>query len=458
MTDVGILGADAVRGDPDAMGTVAWFLRSTADELHSVRATLERDRFSGVWEGAAADAFRELLHNTPEDLDKAARSYELAADTVGRYAGQLRSAHDVAQHLAARLAELMAQAGQADGGSRTARQAVEVARRAVSHATDPIARLSAERMLDERLRALAGADGHRNAIYGQIDAIRRQAADNRRALDAASQVTGDQLAEASRAGMRNSVGSWFERNGAVLGTVAHVALEGLKIAAHTLVDAYRVIDALRAYIKDPSWANLSEVLSHLGSALTVVTFVLTAALVIATGGAALALVPEIYAGLKIGTAAIDATKLGVDAWRMHLGDETVTDVDLGVDALSVFSDVAGLKVLDHKTSGWIHGMQSVKSTKWKLWAATCVVVGDSKPLSWRALERRLPEQLGVKDGIKEQVIDLVNDYTPVLGRPDDDRPRQRLLHSPVTEIKHRLTVPRINVPAAAQPAGGGAAW
>jgi uncharacterized protein YukE len=455
MADVSILGGDAVRGDADALAGVASFLRSVAQDLHDVRHALQRHTLADAWEGAAADAFAGLLKDTPADLTKAADSYDIASQAVGTYVAHLRQARSTALVLADRLAELMRRSGELDVAWNAAQRAVQAARWNVMHAADPTALIAAKRALDDRLRALANVDGQRYALRGQIDAIRRQAADNRRALDAAGQVAGDQLIRASHEGIRNA--NWIHRTGAVLANAGDFAVEAAKIAAFTFVDAYELIPALVGYLKDPSWKNLSEVLGHMSSALTVLAFVATIALAVFTGGAALALLPEIIVGLKAANVAVEATKLGVDTYRRtRLNDSSVSNFDLTMDAVGVFTAFTGARTAEKQTAGWVRAIAKSDSTKWNVWAAKCAIVADGKPASNVALRGMIGDVVldqvedDVKSFIKDQADDFGEFYAPIVVESAPG-----WLQSAATRVNHTVTVPRIDVlvpPLVPQPA------
>lgn len=212
MTDISILGVDAVAGAPDALLSVSAFLRTAAGEVGLVRAALERPAVVCHWEGAAADAFRDLLADTPHDLTRAAASYELAATTMARYAASHRRARDAALVLAQRLAALVDQADGAHGSSRAARRALDAARRSASSDRTTQAR---ERV-DDALRSVAAAEDRAVALRAQIEAVQREAHENRRALDGVAAWAAEELRRASHLGLRNSLGSCARRHSGAL--------------------------------------------------------------------------------------------------------------------------------------------------------------------------------------------------------------------------------------------------
>ena len=447
MADVSILGGDAVRGDADSLNAVAGFMRSVAQELHDVRTTLERHAFAEIWQGVAADAFRDLLRHTPDDLSRAQDSYDIASQAVGTYAGRLRDARSTAQALADRLAALEQQGAQLARSHQIVDQAVANARYAVSHTSDPAAHALAVRTLDDRLRSRAGLESQRNAVNSQIDAIRRQARANRGALDAAAQLAGDQLIKASHAGIRNSAKSWWDRHGDPLMRGAVAAVEAV---TQTLIDAVKFIPDLLRYLSNPSWVKLSTLLGEMSAFLTVLGVIAFAVGVFVSGGALLVALPAVIMALKVSTALVDTTKLGVDGYRRKSGDTSVTDVDLAADAAAIGLDVIGIHGQAKVSGNWIGAIADSDSTAWKKWAAKCVIKGEGANLSWAELNAIKPIPLIVKDlspDVAESVIldqaqDLGNKWLPGWGKPDAEMPSW--MQTAVTRVKHTIVVPRLD--------------
>jgi uncharacterized protein YukE len=439
MADVGILGGDAVRGNPNGLATVARFLSDTAHEIDDVRRLMERDQLYASWNGAAAEAFRQYLKETPDDLDKAARSYRLASETVNTYSHRLRDAHDRAQYLADRLAALQSQAAGLDGRIRTAHTLIDNARRDYTRAT-PQTKAHALQILHQRQRDLQSLSGQRNGVQGQIDDVRRQAAQNRHDLDASARWAQDQLHEASRRGIRNNVFTWAHRRPWV---------EGI---GKTLIDALEFPSKLADYIRDPSWAKLSALLDNLGAALDVLAFVGCVVLIAVTGGAGIALVPEIYAGVRMAHVAIDATKLGVDSYRKFgLHDPKVSYADLELDAVGLGLDVVGAKNADGALkTHWARALHDPDMSKsWKTWAATIVMVnhGDDR-ITKAALKQKTIKyvighaaDIGPAPFLEDQLKDIINDYNPVLGQTKSWTNANSLLHSAENVVKHSITIP-----------------
>src|SRR5262249_43307557 len=145
----------------------------------------------------------------------------------------------------------------------------------------------------------------------------------------------------SVAGIRNSLGSWYDRHiEPGLAQAAHITEDVLKTVGDIFVKTVTLPWAVAQYIADPSWDNLSNLLDHVSAALTVAVVVLTVAGSVFTGGAFAAAVPEIIAGLKIANTAVDAAKLGVDGYRkvgLH-ENQDVTWADLGFEAFGVATE------------------------------------------------------------------------------------------------------------------------
>lgn len=451
MTDVGILGADAVRGNADALGAVSQFLRSTADEIQTVRGTLLSHTLHGSWEGAAAQAFRLLLNDTPDDLAKAARSYEHAADAVGTYVARLRGAEATAQSLAARLADALNRAGQGDRAINAAQAAVNAARRVYNHTTDSAALHRARVALDDRLRALSNAQHARGAVQSEVDALRRQAADNRRTLDSAAGAARELLHQASVEGIRNA--SALRRAGSmVVNGVKHDVKHLVHAAAKVLHETAHVLHAVHDYFTTMSWKKLSQLLDYVGTAAAVIGIVaLVVVATVATGGAAaVAAAGVVEAMMVVGTAA-SAVKLAVDVGRYAGSDhDGVTPLDLVTDAVSL--GLAGKGALKYRGTEMIGGELGVMRALHP--------VGDFDPEA-RLLEQRYGKII-VKDMLDEVPEQIVEEVTidgfshwvqPAIEHPSPTlrkvlkglvtvSPVAPILQTPLTQIIHKITIPR----------------
>jgi hypothetical protein len=94
------------------------------------------------------------------------------------------------------------------------------------------------------------------------------------------------------------------------------------------------------------------------------------------------------------------------------------------------------------------------------------VVGSGKSLSWDALRRAgrhdVPLHL-IVDQAKDIGLDragvYLNDHVPVVGKPQDRRPFDNLVHSAATEIQHKVRIPRLTISVDPRPqTAGGGAW
>jgi hypothetical protein len=372
----------------------------------------------------------------------------------------------MAQRLANELAALQQQGSRLEGSVRNAGQTVANARTSLSHATDPSAHAIAQHRLDAALRTLADLQGQQRSLQGQMDSIRRRANDNRRALDAAAQIAGDELVRASHLGIRNSLGSWLHRNTHWLGSVEHATVSVLHAAVKPIEDACDLFRAIGALVRDPSFKALDETLNDLSDALTVVAVAALAvagaaaiaAVLVGSGGTALPVLAagamEIFADAKLAGAGVDSFKLGVDLGQTVSGRSSVSLIDLGADFAAFGLDVAGLKEpVKIRQSNWFQAIRrDSTSVGWKRWAAQCQVFGEGKPLSWSELDnvhrvRSQAVKMGKEYGqaaILDQAQDLDHKLEPRL-----DSEVTGWLRSRFTRIEHTFSVPVPAMPAAA---------
>jgi uncharacterized protein YukE len=457
MTDVGILGADAVRGNADALGAVSQFLRSTADEIQAVRGTLLSHTLHGSWEGAAAQAFRLLLNDTPDDLAKAARSYEHAADAVGTYVARLRGAEATAQSLAARLADALNRAGQGDRAINAAQAAVDAARRVYNHTTDPAALHRARLVLDDRLRALSNAQHARGAVQGEVDALRRQAADNRRTLDAAAGAARELLHQASLEGIRNA--NAVRRAGSmVINGVKHDVKHLVHAAAKVLHEAAHVLHSVHEYFKTMSWKKLSEILDYVGIAMAAVALV--AVIVIATaatGGAAAVIAAGAYETVTAVGIGLAAAKTGVDIYRYSRpGHDGVRPLDLVADGLSlglagagavskgsklIGNEVGVMRAL-HPVGDFIPEARVMEQTWGKIIVKDMIrpdAVDFGKELAFKAFDiwGKGPTEHLIEDVRRDPKGALIHGLKGLVTIP----PIAPILQTPLTQIIHKITIP-----------------
>jgi uncharacterized protein YukE len=454
MTDVGILGADAVRGNPDALGAVTQFLRTTATEIETVRGTLTSHTLHGSWAGDAAQAFRGLLNDTPNDLAKAARSYDHAADAVASYVARLRSAQATAASLADRLANALARASQGDRAIGLAQQAVDAARRTYNHTPDPAAHRRARLVLDDRLRALSNAQHARGAVQGEIDALRRQAADNRHALDSAARSARDLLHQASVEGIRNA--NALHRAGSlIVNGVKHDVKRLVHVAGRVLHEAAQVAHAVGHFFASMDWKKISGVLETIGLVMAGVALLAgLVVLAVGTGGALAVGAAFVAAAAVLIGEAIAIAETVVDLGRYFIAPDhgDVTPGDLLVDAVFLIPGLKTGKLLFRGGKTLVREISVMRALH---------PVGDFI-YDARQLERRFNKMVydELKTGEKaaEEVAKQGYDHwvKPAVDRvltPDTARDLLKGLlpvpmvapvyRNPLTQVVHKITIPAV---------------
>lgn len=102
------LGFDPAPGATDRVGALAADLESVATELGAARhALMSIGRSSGIWQGDAAQAFRNKLGELPDYLDKANRSLGDAARTLDQWSADLTSMQATAARYEAEAAQTL---------------------------------------------------------------------------------------------------------------------------------------------------------------------------------------------------------------------------------------------------------------------------------------------------------------------------------------------------------------
>jgi len=100
------LGFDPAPGATERVGALAADLASVATELGSARQALTSIGHSGgIWQGDAAEAFRDKLGELPDYLDKANRSLGDAARTLDQWSADLASMQATAAQYEAETAQ-----------------------------------------------------------------------------------------------------------------------------------------------------------------------------------------------------------------------------------------------------------------------------------------------------------------------------------------------------------------
>jgi uncharacterized protein YukE len=444
MADVSILGSDAVDGDPGGMARVGRFLDDTADGVQRIRTQLESSTLGNNWEGAASQAFQELIDDLPEMLDKAHRSYALAAETVQSYASELRTRQARAEDLARQLESAQQRLGTATSASSTAAQTLSTARSNHASAEDD-ARSSTQGALDDAARAAENAQRACDAIRDEIERIKQEARDNRQALDSAADSARDRLSEASHLGMRNSIGSFFRRHVAPIAGAVGDALVKL------VVDAVSIAPRLIAFIADPSWKRFSDLMESVAAAATIVAVV---AVIVLSGGTATPLVVAIATGARAVALGASGTKLIVDTGRYARGDQDVTPLDLTMDAISLGIGARGA----WNTRGVRGKFNATQSRSWQsryLRHGTSGRAGGgthgliAPTLGGTAREQGRDHLIG--SGL-ELVKGQARDHTPgdrnwfLSPRPFEGR-IDNLLNNGATQIRRTFPMPVIRIPA-----------
>ncbi|MBV8994348.1 MAG: hypothetical protein JO287_11775, partial [Pseudonocardiales bacterium] len=102
------LGFDPAPGATERVGALAADLESVATELGSARQALTSiGHSSGIWQGDAAEAFRDKLGELPDYLDKANRSLGDAARTLDQWSADLTSMQVTAAQYEAEAAQTL---------------------------------------------------------------------------------------------------------------------------------------------------------------------------------------------------------------------------------------------------------------------------------------------------------------------------------------------------------------
>jgi hypothetical protein len=445
MADVSILGEDAVRGDAQGMAGIGRFLDDTAEGVERIRTQLGSSTLGNNWEGAASQAFAELVDDLPDMLTKAHRSYALAASTVQDYARELRDRQDTARTLAQRLEDAQHRLSAAGAASTSAGRSVSSARSTHLATSDPAARAHTQRVLDDALRAAADAQRAFHAVRGEIDHIKDQARDNRRALDSAAARARELLSDASHLGMRNSVGSFFRRHVApVAGAIGHALVK-------TFVDALSIGNRLVAFIQDPSWKNLSAVMESVAALATIVALV--AVIVLSGGSAAPAALAVLTWSRGIALAAGGA-KLAIDTGRYAGGDQEVTPLDLAVDAVALGFSARGVLNTRAVSASFGGAGSAAWQTRYLRYGTSGLRTGGTEGLVRPTVGGTAFHEAvdyAVHDGGFELIKHQARDLTPgdrnwfLSPRPFEHR-IDNLLTNGATQIRRTFPMPVIDVP------------
>lgn len=348
MADVGILGGDAVRGNPDGLAALGRSLDDVANRVAQLRAQIAGRGLEGTWVGLASGAFHGLLHDLPAELQKVTDSYSRASGAVLDYSGRLHDARARASWIAA---QLEAAEGRLVGAQRqhdSAQTSATAYRRHVGGMTDPVLIREAGARADAATRTAAGAQHNLDAARSEISDLRRQAHDNRQALEQFANHTEQRLHDASDYGIKNSLGSYLSRHvGGDLAAVAGVGGAVGQFAADIVVDTAKKVgdigNAVSELISHPgSWEHWKRVLEDVSAVLTVVAIVVAIVAVPFTGGTSLIAFGAIEEGLAAAQFGIAAVELEGDAATgASAGALTGDAIGLGLSAVKLDGAIGG---------------------------------------------------------------------------------------------------------------------
>lgn len=175
------LGFDPAPGATERVGSLAAELRSVATELGAAHQALAGiGRSSGIWQGAAAQAFHDKLSELPDYLDKANRSLGDAAVALNQWSADLASMQTSAAQYEAEAAQALQHlraaesnpdlglVGQMFSDDTTLAQAQARYDAAISQVDNASKELVAIRALAQRLLAQ-----HEGLVSDVADALRR---------------------------------------------------------------------------------------------------------------------------------------------------------------------------------------------------------------------------------------------------------------------------------------------
>lgn len=200
--------ADPTPGDPLVVQDVSRRWSDVADEAERAEGRLRgllADGAVTTWVGKAGDQFRKGSHDLPDQLAKVARSYRLASDAMGWWAGRLSIHQDDADRALARGREARADLDRARGRLAADDDAVQVAGQAI-----PLAALAPTpdqvQAATDRLRAAEQAQASSRRLVedaeGRLDLARRLALDAQQAREGDARETEHRVREAAEAGVK----------------------------------------------------------------------------------------------------------------------------------------------------------------------------------------------------------------------------------------------------------------
>lgn len=237
----GVLGNDAIPGDPDTVGALSRLLMNVADEVERAKRDLAASSDDAGWKGDAADAFRGTLQTLPDEFEKVHSSYHAAGNALRDYNEPYRTLQN---------------------------QSVQQARAL----TDALDRLAAVERARSSGQAAANPDyWNHEEQQAQADRDQAQAAAHTTRLDFEALVSTclNGIHNASDLGIKNDLGSWWQRY-----AVDDVGATAWNIGSG-IVHAFADLPGeLVAFVEHPSWDGFWKIVRDLSIVLTVLALVL----------------------------------------------------------------------------------------------------------------------------------------------------------------------------------------
>jgi hypothetical protein len=177
----GIPDGLAVRGDPDEVAALSRELRRIADHVAECKDQLSAAAGNVDWSGEAADAYRDKLGSLPGELEKVHVSYQGVCWALSSYESSLR--------------DLRGRSGRAGRRANDAQGRIEMVARAKRSGQPHDPRWDAEEQ----------------AARDDLHSAQRDAGNVHQEFEDAVRTCCNRIRGASDAGIRNSLGSGFER-------------------------------------------------------------------------------------------------------------------------------------------------------------------------------------------------------------------------------------------------------
>lgn len=216
LAGAGVLGPDAISGDPGALEALVGQLRTSAGHVEGIQGRVSANGLGGSWSGTAADAFRVSLDALPGELEKLHSSFSVAADAIGGYAHVLAELQSRAQWLAQQIVDAESGLQSAQARHSTAQSELHAAQTRHVAASDPASKSLAQAAVDRASGAVAAAHAAQEECAARVSSLRSSASQNREELDRAASTCASALAAAGNLGISNSFGSWIDRIGQIV--------------------------------------------------------------------------------------------------------------------------------------------------------------------------------------------------------------------------------------------------